>query len=556
MKKSYNQMTPAERREYEPFLELCRRIKEGIPPVPSESPGKKEKRIKHLLNPRNFEDFIDWYFRAPDFEPAPLAWFHWEFIDNFFIQKKRKHILEVFRESAKSVFLDIFTPIHMLATGNLTGMILASENQDKAKNLIKDVEAQLRTNKRIIHDFGDQGVIGSWMQGFFQTRGGIGFWAFGLGQNPAGVRDGFQRPNFGIVDDADSYNKSRNPRWPVETKEWINGEFMGCLAKDDRRFVYANNRVHKAGLTAHMVGDVLEDDEPDPNIAHVKAYLTEDPVTHAPIYPEGRTFDDILKSLQDQGAQPAWDEYYTLVQAVEKIVDGGITSSLRQHYHRHVVTGTNFDDDNMPWVDPLPLSSYDGIADYCDPAFGESGKGSYKAIIRMGKKGHYYDILKVWLRQLGEWWNIQHEWAEEIRKGVLISENSKAGLREKVRIYQSWVECNDLQKTELRKTYQLANLNRDVAWFPRYDNDHKGDKIARIEGLEPTMNEGFIRFSNKLRKDRDMTELREQFKGFPQGFIDGPDAVHGAKVKLDRIVKSVNTETRTGKYNKDKRKVG
>lgn len=557
MKRSYNQMSPAERREYEPFLDLCRRLKEGIPPVPSESPGKKDKRIKHLLDPRNFEDFIDFYFRSPDFEPAPLGWFHWDFIDNFFIKKERKNVLEVFRESAKSVLLDIFTPIHMLGSGDLKGMILASENQDKAKNLIKDVEAQLRSNKRIISDYGDQGIIGSWMQGFFQTKNGQGFWAFGLGQNPAGVRDGFQRPNLGIIDDADSFAKSKNPKWPLEISEWINGEFMGCLSKDDRRFAYANNRVHKSGLTAHMVGDVNEDDTPDPNIAHVKAYLTEDPVTHAPIYPEGKSRDEIKASLIKQGAVPAWDEYYSLDDAVDKIVDGGITSSLRQHYHKHIITGTIFDDDNMPWIDPLPLHLYDAIVDYCDPAFGESGKGSYKAIIRVGKKGHTYDVLKVWLRQIGEWWNLQYDWHQEISQGVKLTPHSRAGFNMKVRNYQSWVECNELQKTELRKTYQLANLSRDTAWFPRYDNDHKGDKIGRIESaLEPIMNEGMVRFSNQLRKDRDMIELRDQFKSFPNGFIDGPDAVHGAKTKLDRMVRSHNTDSRGGKFKRDKKKVG
>lgn len=549
-------MTPAQRREYEPFLELCRRIKEGIPPVPTESPGKKEKRIKHLLKPENFEEFIQFYFASPDFQPAPLGWFHWDFIESVFVHKNRKTIIEAHRESAKSVLMNIFTPIHKLATGDLTGMILASENFDKAKNLIKDVEAQLRFNKRLINDFGDQGVIGSWLQGYFQTKQGIGFWAFGLGQNPAGVREGFQRPNLGIVDDADSFDKSRNPKWPGEKADWINGEFMGCLAKDDRTFLYGNNRVHKAGLTAHMVGDIGDDQEPDPNIKHIKVYLTEDPKTHKAIYPEGRTYEEILKNLKDQGAVPAWKQYYSLEDCAKKIVDYGVRNALRQLYHKHIIEGNTFDDDNMPWIDPLPLSSYDAIVDYCDPAFGESGKGSYKGIVRVGKIGLHYHILMVWLKQLGSWWNIQYDWATEIEKGQRVPLNNQVGTRLKVKIFQSWTECNELQKTELRKTYKIANLDRKVAWFPRYDNDHKGDKIARIESLEQIFNEGYVHFSSALRKDADMTTLRDQFKGFPDGFIDGPDAFHGARTKLDKIVKAFRTETRTGSYVRDNSKVG
>ncbi len=174
-------LTGKQKREWEEWLLTCRRLDEITKPTVNVTFVQQKKRIKRLLKPHNFEAFIDYYFKSTDFDPAPLGWFHKRAIDNLFIQKYRKHIWEWHRESAKSVFADIFVPIHLLATGDLTGMILAGESEDKAKNLIKDVEAQLRHNQKLINDFGDFGITGSWLSGFFQTGKGIGFWVFGLG---------------------------------------------------------------------------------------------------------------------------------------------------------------------------------------------------------------------------------------------------------------------------------------------------------------------------------------------------------------------------------------
>lgn len=547
-------LTPKERAAFDQWLETAKRLKAGVKPVPKESPGKKEKRIAHLLDPANSDDFIDYYYSTGSFTPSKLPWFLKEFEHQFWVEKRRKIVLEVHREGGKSIIVNVKTPMAMLAKGELKGMILGGFTEPKAKDQLADLETQLRFNKRFIADFGDQGITGSWIKGFFRTKDFVSFWGFGLGQDPAGTKSGFDRPNLGIIDDGDNFKKTEsNNQWALNNKRWINGEFMGCLAKDDRHFVYCNNRVHKRGLTAHMVGDVNEDDEKDPNIAHIKAYLTEDPKTHLPIYPQGKTYEQILKSLQDQGAVPAWKEYYSLEDCAAKIVDYGVTDALRQMYHKHEVEGTIFDDDNMPWVEPLPLSSYDAVVDYCDPAFGESGKGSHKAIIRIGKKGLNYDILQVWLKTTGDWWNIQHDWSDQIKNGFVIASNNTAVLKARAKIFESWVECNSLQKTELKKTYKIANLSRKVAWYPKYDTDRKGDKIARIEALEQIMNnDHHIRFNVHLRKNADMRELRDQFKSFPHGNIDGPDAVQGAKTKLDRLSKKSNSSTRTGKYNKDK----
>ena len=165
-----HQLSGKKKQEWQQWVLTCKRIERSTGIIKKETRIQKNKRIQRLLKPQHFEAFIRYYFASEDFDPAPLGWFHKKAIDNLFVKKYRKHIWEWHRESAKSVFADIFVPIYLLVSGKLTGMILAGENEDKAKNLIKDVEAQLRYNQKLIDDFGDFKISGSWLSGFFQTE--------------------------------------------------------------------------------------------------------------------------------------------------------------------------------------------------------------------------------------------------------------------------------------------------------------------------------------------------------------------------------------------------
>ncbi len=549
------QMSARERKAYEEFLAAGKRIKSGTAPR-KETELQKTKRIKNLLKPGNFEAWCKEYFETPDNKMAPFAWFHHQAIENLFVKKKRKHIWEWHREAAKSVFVDIFLPIYMLVNGDLTGMLLASGTEGKAKNLIKDVENQLRNNQRLISDYGDFGITGTWLQGFFQTKSGIGFWAFGLGQNPAGVRNGFLRPNLGIVDDADNAASAKNQVIIKGWVNWIKGEFMGCLAKDNRYFVYVNNRVHREGLTAHMVGDIEEDQEPDPSYAHIKSFLTEDPVTHEGIFPEfSLDEDEVLESLIKLGAVPAWKEYYSLRDCAAKIVDYGRINAKRQLYHHHIIEGDIFTDEMMPWGTMLPLHQYDALVTYCDPAYGESKKGCYRSIVLMGLIGHQYHILDVWMEQKGSFAKAHHRMAERVEENRLSWITPNARFRVKIDC-EHWVERNSLQQAILNLIYKEFNHTAKVYWRPKWDDDRKSDKITRIESLEMTAEEGLLIFNDALKKNKYMTTLRDQFKDFPNGMVDGPDAVHGAKSKLEKFIKRRKTRTTTGTYKKNTNRVG
>jgi hypothetical protein len=236
--------------------------------------------------------------------------------------------LEWPREHAKSVFVDVFIPMYLKATGQLSGMLLASETDTKAAVLLGDVQAELLENRRFTADFGEQRTIGNWSDGHFVTTDGIGFWSFGLGQNPAGVRNAARRPNYGVVDDASNKRRSKNQERIKMDADWVLGDFLGCLAIKASRLVFANNRTCDNDLMSHLVGDVNPGDPIREDLVHIKVYATEDPRTHK-------------KLLIEDGGVPSWKRY-TIEHLKKRMAKMGYRNAMRNFYHTDIKDGDIF----------------------------------------------------------------------------------------------------------------------------------------------------------------------------------------------------------------------
>ena len=112
-----------------------------------------------------------------------------------------------------------------------------------------------------------------------------------------------------------------------------------------------------------------------------------------------------------------------------------------------------------------------------------------------------------------------------------------------------------MQRILLRKIYQEINAEEGTAWYPKFDMDKKADKIGRIESLETKAQHGHIIFNAEKRDDKSMRTLREQFLAFPDGYVDGPDAVEGAIAKLGKIKPTSKSIAKGGKYSRNLKRV-
>lgn len=507
-------LTPTQKREYKEYVESCQRIRtETAMRIPTETEPQKRKRIAALKE--DFNAFCKYYF--PHYMDSDFAWFHLKAAREICNDPNAFAVLEFPREHAKSVLADIMVPLFLYARAELSGMVVVSANEDKAINLLSDMQAQFDSNALWIHDYGELAALGDWQSGYFATTEGIGFWAFGRGQSPRGIRKAAKRPNYAVVDDVDDKVIVRNTERVREAVNWILEDLYGALSIKGARLVIAGNRIHARSILAHMVGDVEPGDPKRPGIKHIKVFALENPRTH--------------KADPINGV-PAWKRY-TKQELKARMETIGYRASMREYFHEHIEDGNVFSHDWIQWQRPLDYSDYDEIIVYGDPSFKNTKASDYKAIVATGRKGTRLDVLLAWVRQAS------------ISAMVEAFYDIYDIFGTRARYY---IEANMMQ--DLLFTDEFVNVgNQRGHQLPiRQDKRKKPDKFTRIENLSPLFERGVITFNEKQRKDNGMQTLVAQLLAFPTGNDDGPDALEGCVSLTTSSSRASSFQPRTGAY--------
>lgn len=513
-------LTHKEQREYDEWLkEMQETVR--LKPIEQETEQQRTKRIASLK--KDFTKFCRYYFE--DFELSPFGWFHLKAVDYIIKNNDLMLVCEWPREHAKSVIMDIFIPMFLKARGELTGVVLASANKEKADGLLADLQEQLMFNQRFIADYGIQYKSGKWDSGHFVTSDGIGFWSFGRGQSPRGIREANLRPNFGVIDDIDDAEICKNEKRVDEAVDWCLGDLYGAMPTKASRLVVCGNRIHKKSILAKIVGDVEEGDPVKETITHLKVYALENPRTHQ-------------MDLSEKGV-PAWKENYTREAIFKKMDRMGRRIALRELFHQHIIIGRVFREEHLPWADLPPIQNCEKLVTYCDPSYKDTQKNDYKAIVLIGKNGKYFDIYDAFCRQCTT--------PEMVRGHYALAEE----IPER-KVCPHWMEANFIQDIHLEK-YDEEAESRGYSIAIRGDKRNKPDKIERIENLSAFTERGRIRFNKTLKHSPDMQEIRQQFLGFPDAaHDDGPDAVEGGIYKLNKPGIKQTGGLKTAKYKPNK----
>jgi predicted phage terminase large subunit-like protein len=501
----------SEQREYAEWLHLLERIRESTPLPTDEGEDAKRARIANLQ--ADFIAFCRYYF--PAFMDADFAWFHKEAARKIAADKNIRAILEWPREHAKSVFADVFVPLWLYARGELTGVVIVSANEDKASGLLGDLQAQFVANERFIYDYGQRAAFGDWRDSHFATTDGCGFWAFGRGQSPRGVRKAAKRPNYAVVDDIDDKVIVKNQQRVREAVDWVWEDLYGALAIQGARLVVAGNRIHKHSILAHLVGDTEPDQPKREGITHVKVFALED-----------------KRHRKDLQGEPAWKERYNRAQIIDRMTVMGTRSAMREYFHEHMEEGILFRHEWITWGKVPRVKDLDGMEVYTDPSFKDTKNNDFKAIVAVGKLGNTYYIYRCWLRQA----------------------SVNAMVKTKYDFYSEYgefaryrMEANFIQDLLLKDFDQEAEAT-GITLPLRADKRDKPNKETRIENLTPLFERGLVIFNERERDNPDMQTLVDQFLAFPTGHDDGPDAVEGAVYYLNRGESRAKFTPRMGRY--------
>lgn len=509
-------MQKSEHKVWQDYLEAKKRIAAGVAVNKNETHEQQQARIKKLLG--DFVAFCWYYF--PHYMSAQFAYFHIRDIKIICEDGKIFAVLEYPRAHAKSVIADIFLTLFLKARGELDGVILVSNNKEKAMMLLADCQAELEANERYIHDFGKQAAIGDWASQSFATQDGVGFWAYGRGQSPRGTRKAAKRPNLIIVDDIDDKEICRNEERVKEAVDWILEDLLGCFSLKGGRFVMVGNRIHKSSILAHIVGDVEEGQKPKEHIYHSKVFALENPKTH--------------KEDQSEKGVPAWKEHYTREDIERRMRDMGYRAAQRELFHKQIQEGTVFKREWIHWHKFRSYNQYDHIVIYNDPSYKDTKKNDYKALVAIGRIGTKIRILKAWVRQAtkGEMVRAHYDMYEMFQRGG-------------AKIIYNYLEGKFIQEDIHMPEYVAESKTRGYMLPISSDNRDKPDKFARIENLTPLFERDVFEWEEDERNNKDMNVLLDQLLSFPTGHDDGPDALEGAVKVSDSKVSAMTMQSIT-----------
>lgn len=505
---------------YFELKKTIRRKTESKTPI-GETPDAQKARIARLLE--SPESFAKYYFAH--YCDSDFAWFHKKAFKT--LKPMQLQVYRWFRGAAKSVTMNVLIPTWRYFKGDLQGLMLASATESAASVLIGDIQAEFESNELLRHDFGDHVLNGSWSDGEFITKTGVGFWGLGLGQSPRGKRVQQKRPNHFILDDVDTKERCKNHVRIKEAVEWAQRDFFQAADMTaNPMFFLGNNRIAKHSIMSYMCGDIEKGDKVNPNINLITAYAIENP----------RTRD--RAELADPLSKPSWSRYTkAYYQNLIDNVTGEIAFRV-ECQHEDIEVGNIFKKEWIVWNKKLPLSIYDNIIVYLDPSFKDKKVSDYKAVACVGQYRHpdtkkvKFRVFRAWCRQTS---------VSNMVQGMF---DIYDYLGDKASYY---MEANFIQN-DLLDDFDEESSKRGYVFPINGDYTKKEDKETRIQNMTPLFERDMIDFCESMKDDRDMLEGIRQLLAFPTGHDDFPDALHGALSKLKTLVRVSSLEYKVGGF--------
>lgn len=403
-------------------------------------------------------------------------------------------VLRWARAHAKSVWADIIIPLWLWAKGEKMYVVLIGSSQDRARTLLSDIQAEFEANPRLIHDFGDQQMAGSWQDGEFTTRGGFTGVALGMGQSVRGLRKRALRPTYIVLDDCETRQLTKNPKRLDEMVRWVETDVLGTMDGPVQRLVIANNR-----FAPDMMQTRLLERHRDWHLDEVKAY---DPVSY----------------------MPAWPQKYTAEYWRDLERKNGTLAMRAEYLHEPHVEGSIFTDDLFNWGKPPRIDHFTAIVGHWDVAYAGTRTADYNAVRVWGldKDGRYW-LLGTFCKQAkmaaAVRWMVDYD--RSLPDSAVVRWQYEA---------QFW---ND----ELERTLaDVCKAERHELLIRKAERS-KANKYERMLTLHPYYQNGRVWYSERLKGDADSDVALAQLKGIEPGYNthdDAPDADEQAIHVLSR----------------------
>lgn len=472
-----------------------------IPPFPNDTAALRAARIRQV-NGEGWSTF-SWFCRTyfPHVFGLPFCDAH-----RVMFEQVDEHsgitAITGFRGLGKTVLMGVVYPIWRIIRGERF-VIHAAADVALAMMRTAFTRHELTNNARLMRDFPDLTVIAEVDEdtGYF-LRNKTCILARSIKQSYRGAINPrtARRPGLIVCDDIDKEENQGNQSIGRKRRDKIVEEVTGALdPRGQGRVVWLGNLVHPNYAICQFLDSVK---------GELKANLGEDVLQSAPIL-RTRERAVLRFPLENPDGTSAWEEQYPTESLPDVRAKYGHTGYQREMLGQPIIEGNIFKHHWFQTWKDLPKMKRVWL--YADPAWGE--KGCYKAIISIGYDGSRFYVIHCWVRQTENtrFFQYLHDAWKELNKlfGVRFraSIETAYGQGRILTDFDRWARDNGLMSL----AYQFKHINT------------KEKKTIRIERTETAIETGKVLFPD----GQDTPTLISQFLTYPDGYVDGPDALAG-----------------------------
>ncbi len=511
---------------YERFRERSAFIARAtVDSIIRETADEKEQRITSLLKPENYNQLFNYYFGKDT--PIPMAdcecaWYHRAIYNDLYHNAYVTLFNLIFRGGAKSTHANLGYVFALKQTGKAKFFLVVGANELRAIMLLQDLQLQFEHNARIIDDFGNQKVYGSWADGIFETTDRCTFMALGIDQPFRGLRANGVRLEYVSIDDVEDKKRAQNQQLVRETIEKITGDIQGAFSTRSERMIINNNYFVQKGVIEGLLQkkgiDITKIDTRQNQVIdtkYTKLYL----INLTTLY-----YDQITAG--NHKWQPSWPERFDREYCLRKIEQYAHNKEVLsgEYYNTPINAGKKIRAEMIRMVKPLPLKDYELIIENWDLAY--SSSACYKAKATIGIHNGQIHVLDVFCRQCDIATAMDYHF-RQARK--ILMENSAL---------VSYYDASVAQEAVYEHQWLMATKKYNMYHIP-LPQKSTVDKYIKIDTtLIGVLAAGILSFADTLENNPDWTEAKAQLLNFEKGGkypVDFPDALADAIIKAQEF---------------------
>lgn len=473
-----------------------------VRPFSQDSPKAREERVARATGEgwEAFSFFCQTYF--PHIFGLPFCPAHQTMFDE---TEKTVGIIAItgFRGLGKTVLMGVVYPIWQIIKGERY-VIHTAADSDLAQERTAFTLHELVNNKRLTLDFPELTPMDTTDLDFYlknKTR----IRARSIKQSHRGTINPktAKRPGLIVCDDIDKEENMGNQTIGRRKMEKITQELAGALdPAEPGRVLWLGNLVHPNYAICQfqeVIKDDLKADKPDLDLEHQTVLKTQ----HRAI---------LRFSLENKKGRSIWEEQYPTKSLPSLRLKFGNTGYQREMLGKPVIEGNIFKNQWFTKYRSLPEPpKIKRVWLYADPAWGE--KGCYKAVISIGYDGTRFYVMHVWIRQTSntKFFRYYYDTYQELDRTYKVKARAACettfGQARILADFDRWAADNGLPPM----SHRVKKI------------DNRENKNLRIERTETIIETAGVLFP----EGQDTPTLISQFLTYPDGYIDGCDALAG-----------------------------